>query len=318
MPSPGATTLDQPTHDPVRDPVRDPGAERTAAIAIVVAVLVGAAVAVAGSQGGATTRGVPVFALGIGLAFAIQWVAFVPAFARRTEAFYDLTGSLTFIGVTAVALVLGPTPDLRAILLAALVVTWALRLGSYLVRRIRRAGRDDRFDAIKPSLPRFLAAWTLQGLWVAMTLGAALAAITSSARVPLGPLAAVGLVVWAAGFAIEVVADRQKSRFRADPANRGRFIRDGLWAWSRHPNYFGEIVLWTGIALVAVEALAGWQLVTLVSPVFVALLLTRVSGVPMLERKADATWGGQADYEAYRASTPVLIPRPPRVRPPGA
>lgn len=271
-----------------------------------------AALTATGTQGGATVRGIPVFALVVALAFVAQWVAFVPAFLRQTEAFYDLAGSLTYIAVTVIAIALAPDPDLRSFLLAALVVVWAARLGSYLVRRIRRAGRDDRFDAIKPSFARFLAAWTLQGLWIALTAGAALAAITGTTRVPLGPVAVAGLATWAAGFAIEVVADRQKASFRADPANRGRFIRDGLWAWSRHPNYFGEIVLWTGVALVAVEALVGWQLVTLVSPLFVALLLTRVSGVPMMERKADATWGGQPDYEAYKAATPVLIPRPPR------
>jgi steroid 5-alpha reductase family enzyme len=125
----------------------------------------------------------------------------------------------------------------------------------------------------------------------------------------------LGVLVWIAGFGIEAVADRQKSRFRADPANKGRFIRSGLWAWSRHPNYFGEIVLWVGVAIIAVPVLQGWQWVTLISPVFVTLLLTRVSGVPLLEKKADATWGGQPDYEAYKASTPVLVPRPPQEPP---
>ena len=287
-------------------------AERTAAIAIAVAVLVGAGVAVAGSQGGAEAGGVPVFALCVGIAFAIQWVAFVPAYLRQSERFYDLTGSLTYISVTILAVALVPQLDARSVLLLVLVVAWAARLGTYLVRRIRTAGKDDRFDALKPSFVRFLSAWTLQGLWVSLTLAAALAAITTITREPLGVPGVVGLAVWAAGFAIEAVADLQKSRFRADPANKGRFIRGGLWAWSRHPNYFGEIVLWAGVALIAVPVLAGWQWVTLISPLFVALLLTRVSGVPLLEKKADATWGGQADYEAYKARTPVLVPRPPR------
>ena len=112
------------------------------------------------------------------------------------------------------------------------------------------------------------------------------------------------------GFAFEAVADSQKSRFRADPANKGRFIHTGLWAWSRHPNYFGEIVLWIGVAIIALPVLRGWQWVTLISPVFVTLLLTRVSGVPMLEKRADEKWGGQEDYEAYKERTPVLVPRP--------
>ena len=234
-----------------------------------------------------------------------------PAYLLQTERFYDLTGSLAYISVTALAVALGPALDARSILLLVLVVAWAARLGTYLVRRIHKAGKDDRFDALKPSFVRFLAAWTLQGLWVSLTLAAALAAITTTVREPLGIVAWAGVAVWVAGFAIEAVADLQKSRFRADPANRGRFIRHGLWAWSRHPNYFGEIVLWVGVAFIAVPVLGGWQWVTLVSPAFVALLLTRVSGVPLLEQKADATWGGEAGYEAYKARTPVLVPRPP-------
>jgi steroid 5-alpha reductase family enzyme len=290
-------------------------AARAAAIAIAIAVAAGAGIAVAGSQGGGQVGGIPVFALCVAVAFAIQWLAFVPAYLRQTERFYDLAGSLTYISVTTIAVILGPELDVRSVLLLVLVVAWAARLGTYLVRRIRRAGRDDRFDALKPSFVRFLSAWTLQGLWVSLTLAAALAAITTTTREPLGVVSLIGLAVWAAGFAVEAVSDLQKSRFRADPANRGRFIRGGLWAWSRHPNYFGEIVLWAGIALIAVPVLAGWQWVTLVSPLFVTLLLTRVSGVPLLERKADATWGGQADYEAYKARTPVLVPRPPRTDP---
>jgi steroid 5-alpha reductase family enzyme len=284
--------------------------DRNALVAFPIVVLIGAGIAVAGSHGGAEVGGVPVFALCVALAFLIQWLAFIPAFVLRTERFYDLTGSATYITVTIVAVVLGPTPDIRSYVQLALVLIWAARLGSYLFLRIRRAGKDDRFDAIKPSFIRFLNAWTLQALWVSLTLAAALAAITTSVRKDFGVLAIVGLLVWAAGFGLEAVADAQKSRFRADPANTGTFIRTGLWAWSRHPNYFGEIVLWIGVALIAVPVLHGWQWVTLISPVFVFLLLTRVSGVPLLERKADKRWGGQDDYEAYKQRTPVLIPLP--------
>jgi steroid 5-alpha reductase family enzyme len=284
--------------------------DRNALVAFPIVVLIGAGIAVAGSHGGAEVGGVPVFALCVTLAFLIQWLVFIPAFVLRTEGFYDLTGSATYITVTIVAVVLGPTPDIRSYVLLALVLIWAARLGSYLFLRIRRVGKDDRFDAIKPSFIRFLNAWTLQALWVSLTLAAALAAITTSVRKDFGVLAIVGLLVWAAGFGLEAVADAQKSRFRADPANTGTFIRTGLWAWSRHPNYFGEIVLWIGVALIAVPVLHGWQWVTLISPVFVFLLLTRVSGVPLLERKADKRWGGQDDYEAYKQRTPVLIPLP--------
>ncbi len=277
-----------------------------------IVVLVGAGVAAAGSQGGGEVGGVPVFALAVALAFVIQWLAFIPAFLLQDEGFYDLTGSLTYISVTILAVALSPEVDGRSVLLLVLVVIWAGRLGTYLFRRIRKAGKDERFDRIKPSFVRFLNAWTLQGLWVSLTLAAALAAITTTAREAIGVVTVIGALVWVAGFGVEATADRQKSRFRADPANKGRFISSGLWAWSRHPNYFGEIVLWVGVAIVAVPVLEGWQWVTLISPVFVTLLLTRVSGVPLLEKRADEKWGGQQDYEAYKARTPVLVPRPPR------
>jgi len=285
-------------------------ADRNALITSLAAVLIGLAVAFAGSQGGASAFGLPVFASMAGLAFLIQWLAFIPAYLMQTERFFDLTGSLTYISVTIIALVLIPKVDGRSILLASLVVIWAARLGFFLFRRIQREGKDARFDELKPSLLRFLNTWTLQGLWVTFTLSAALAAITSNKREALGWFALIGLLIWAFGFVIESVADAQKNRFRADPENKGRFINTGLWARSRHPNYFGEILLWIGVAVITLPNLQGWQWVTLISPVFVALLITLISGVPMLEKRADEKWGGQEAYEAYKERTPVLIPRP--------
>lgn len=288
--------------------------DRNVWIALPAVILLGAAIAWAGSQGGASVVGIPIFALSVALAFAIQWLAFIPAYMLQSESFFDLTGSLTYISVTVIAVLLSPVVDGRSILLLALVVIWAIRLGSFLFRRIRKAGKDSRFDQIKPSFIRFLNAWTVQGLWVTFTLAAALAAITTTTRKELDVFAAIGSLIWALGFATEVTADIQKSRFRADPKNKGKFIRTGLWAWSRHPNYFGEIMLWIGVAIIAVPVLRGWQWLTLISPVFVALLITRISGVPPLEKQADERWGGQEDYEAYKARTPVLIPRPPLLR----
>jgi steroid 5-alpha reductase family enzyme len=284
--------------------------DRNALLAFPIVILIGLGIALAGSQGGASVFGIPIFALSVGLAFAIQWLAFIPAYLLQNESFFDLTGSITYVAVTAIAVLLSPVVDGRSILLLALVVIWAARLGTFLFRRIRKAGKDARFDEIKPSFIRFLTTWTLQGLWVTFTLAAALAAITTTTRKELGLVAVIGFLVWVFGFAIEVTADTQKSRFRADPKNKGKFIDTGLWAWSRHPNYFGEIVLWVGVAIIALPVLRGWQWITLISPVFVAVLITRISGVPMLEKRADEKWGGQEDYEAYKDHTPVLIPRP--------
>ena len=283
---------------------------RSALITVVVVILIGLGLALAGSQGSASAFGFPLFAFSVGLAFLIQWLAFIPAYMLQSERFFDLTGSITYISVTIIAVLAGPTVDGRSILLFTLVVIWAARLGTFLFRRIHKAGKDARFDEIKPSFARFLLTWTLQGLWVTLTLSAALAAITTTTRRELGLFALIGSLVWGSGFAIEVIADLQKSRFRAHPENKGKFIHTGLWAWSRHPNYFGEIVLWVGVAIIALPILRGWQWVTLISPIFVTVLLTRISGVPLLEKRADEKWGGQEDYEAYKARTPVLIPRP--------
>lgn len=289
-----------------------PESETKRLLVLPLALAIVGGLAWAGSQGGAAVGPVPVFAAVCAIALLIQWVAFVPAFAGRTERYFDLTGSLTYLTVTAAAMALSSPTDERSALLAALIGVWAARLGTFLFRRVRAEGRDGRFDEVKTSFVRFLVAWTLQGVWICFTAGAALAAITSVRSTPLDAVAWGGLGVWLTGFGIEVVADRQKARFRSEPANRGRFISTGLWAWSRHPNYFGEIVLWLGVAVIAAPALQGWQYVTLISPVFVAVLLTRGSGVPLLEERADARWGGDPDYEAYKAATPVLVPRPPR------
>lgn len=280
-----------------------------ALVTLPVVVGLGIAVALAGGAGGAVVWDVPVYWIAVALAFVMQWLAFVPAYIFQTERFFDLMGSVTYIAVMVLAVVLADGVDARSVMLLVLVVVWALRLGTFLFRRIHKAGKDDRFDDIKPSFARFLNAWTLQGLWVTFTLAAALAAVTTTVRKELDGFALVGFVIWAFGFVMEAVADRQKSQFRADPNHEGKFIRSGLWAKSRHPNYFGEIVLWIGVALIALPVLQGWQWATLISPVFVAVLITKISGIPLLEKKANAKWGGQTDYEAYKEKTPVLIPR---------
>jgi steroid 5-alpha reductase family enzyme len=264
----------------------------------------------AGSDGGDRVGSVPVFALCAALAFAINWLAFIPAALARTERYYDLVGGITYISITTVAVLLSGTLDLRAGLAAAMVIAWALRLATFLFLRISVSGHDSRFDEIKNQPLRFFMAWTLQGLWVVLTAATALAIITGGVRAPLGPVGIVGIAVWTTGMLIEIVADRQKSKFRVDPDNKGRFINVGLWAWSRHPNYFGEIVLWTGMAIMALPLLSGLQWTTLISPVFVAFLLIKVSGIPLLEAKSDTRWGGDDDYEEYKRKTPVLIPWP--------
>ena len=284
-------------------------AEKVASVTIPVALLIGALIATAGSQYGATYSGLPVFGLIVSIAFLIQVISFVPAYISQTEKYYDITGTMTYVLSTLIAVSLSGNLDTRSLILATLIIIWSSRLGIFLYKRIQDEGKDVRFDNIKPSFIRYLNAWIVQGLWVTFTAGAALTAISSNNRVSFGSIGIIGLFVWVSGFTIEVRSDRQKSKFNSDPNNKDRFINTGLWSKSRHPNYFGEILLWCGVALIALPVLEGTQLFTLVSPVFVYILLTRGSGVPLLEKKADETWGGNPEYEEYKNSTPVLFPK---------
>ncbi|MGZ8754568.1 MAG: DUF1295 domain-containing protein, partial [Acidimicrobiia bacterium] len=270
---------------------------RTSLVGIAASLLIGALVMLAGSDGSTTVGSIAVFAVCGLLAYVINWVVFVPSNRARTEHYFDLTGSVTYVTVTAVALLLSKDLDARAVIVGVMVGVWAFRLGSFLFRRVRRDGRDGRFDRIKTDPLRFFMTWTLQGLWVLLTLACALAIITGNERRSIGWVAIVGMGIWVAGFAIEAVADQQKSAFKKNPANEGRFITSGLWAWSRHPNYFGEITLWTGIAIMALPVLSGWRWATLISPVFVVVLLTRVSGIPMLEARAEKRWGDDEEFQ---------------------
>ncbi|NDH39162.1 MAG: DUF1295 domain-containing protein [Gammaproteobacteria bacterium] len=278
---------------------------------VFILLAVGLPLAVTGlaNPSGATINGwsaAPTLALG---AFVIQWLAFIPARLLQTERFYDLTGSTTYIAVTLGAVVAASELTGAQKLIAIMIFIWAGRLGSFLFRRIHAAGGDQRFDQIKVSSSRFFIAWTLQGTWVVMTSCAAVAAILSAEQPPLGFVYIVGALMWVTGFVIEVIADRQKSRFREDPANVGQFICTGLWARSRHPNYFGEILLWSGITMMAVPYLSGNQWVVVVSPLFVYALLTRISGIPTLAKRGQQLWGEDPAYQAYLSNTPRLFPR---------
>ena len=283
-----------------------------ATVGIAASLLVAVFIAWAGGSYSASFGDWTVFALCGVFAFLVQWIVFAHAWTAQTERFFDLTGSITYVVMVVAAVVLSESYDIRSLLIAGLILVWAGRLGPFLFKRIARAGEDRRFRSIKTSFPTFLMTWTLQGTWVFITACCALAAICSTRVVGPDLTLWIGLALWIVGFAIEVIADNQKTAFRSDPNNAHKFISTGLWAWSRHPNYFGEIVLWFGIAVMAFPVLQGWQYATLISPVFVIILLTFISGVRMLENRAEKVWGNDEAYQAYKAKTPVLIMWPPR------
>ena len=247
------------------------------------------------------------------MCIGMQWLAWIPASIGKTERFYDLAGGLTYLTVVGFSLWAGAQsepPSLRELIISVLVVIWSLRLSFFLYFRIHRTGKDGRFDQLKTSPIRFLVPWTLQGLWVFLTMIVVIV-INSQAdsAPPLGIWDAVGLFVWVLGFGIETIADQQKTAFNTEPTNQGKWIESGLWSYSRHPNYLGEILLWTGIAFFGISCFTGLERVAWISPIFIYILLTKVSGTPILDKRALEKWGDDPLYQKYRENTPALIPR---------
>ena len=245
------------------------------------------------------------------IAFLIQWILFVPAFYFQTEKFYDITGSVTYISIVtyiSVQSYYAINVNIGSILLASCIILWAIRLGSFLFIRIHKSGEDKRFKFIKPSPTRFFMTWTLQGMWVSLCSMCALTAIASKNGVVQNGFFYIGMVVFIFGFVVEIIADQQKSTFRKNPKNKDQFISHGLWSYSRHPNYFGEIILWLGISIMSFSSLSSWQYITLISPLFTYMLLVYISGVRILEIAGMEKWGHLENYQKYIRRTPSLFP----------
>ena len=280
--------------------------------AIALCILTASIVAVAASVDGVIFSGLPVILLCAIVSFATHWIIAVPSLITSSEKYFDFTGMVAtlLIVLTSMFALLstGAELSIRSVFVAAFVSVWTLRLGIFLYKRIVKAGEDRRFREIKKSLPKFLMTWTLSALWVFLTTVNAITLIALNPLEPVGIFFVVGTLFWLLGFGFEVIADRQKKHFSEQPENKGRFITQGLWSVSRHPNYFGEIILWSGIGIISLPFLSGWQFMTLVSPVFVFLLLTRISGLPFLEDKAEKKWGEDKDYIEYKKRTPILVP----------
>jgi steroid 5-alpha reductase family enzyme len=244
--------------------------------------------------------------------FVIQWIAYIPAFIFKTEKFYDLTGSLTYISAILLALYSTNTSqsfDLGGLIIGLAIIVWAIRLGSFLFMRIHKDKKDGRFDSIKTSFSQFFMTWTLQGMWVFICSSAALVAIANPTGVVINSVFMLGLALFILGFVVEVIADNQKTEFRSIPENKDLFINEGLWARSRHPNYFGEITLWTGITVMGISTFEGMNYLAIFSPIFSYLLLVYVSGVRMLEYRGHKKWGHLEEYQNYKKNTPKLIPK---------
>ena len=278
-------------------------------IAITVFLICIGLINVAGQNIEIEIRGMNAFTFILIIAVLLQVIFFIPSFLLKTEKYYDLVGSLAYITTMSLAYFSVENKTMIDSIIYFYVMVWALRLGIYLFRRVRNDGKDVRFEKAKRHFFWFLQYWMGQALWVSLTACAAIIAILSPEEDTLPALAMVGMALWLSGFAIESISDYQKRVFRKENNPSEAFIHTGLWARSRHPNYFGEITLWTGIAVIAFNTLTGIEYITLISPVFVYILLTRMSGVNLLERIADERYGHLEEYQRYKRNTPVLVPK---------
>ena len=285
---------------------------RLTGIVFTAVILIVGLVLLAVDENSTSFRGLPAVAWCAIIVFGIQWLSWIPASVGQTERFYDLTGGMTYLVVVAFSLWVGSEPEgigSRELLISALVAMWSIRLSGFLFLRIHHKGKDGRFDDLKTSPVRFLVPWTLQGLWIFLTANVVIVINSQTGpSPPLGIWDVIGLLIWILGFGIEVLADMQKTRFNSNPKNEGRWIDQGLWSLCRHPNYLGETLLWTGIAVFGVSCLEGFEWVSWISPVFVYLLLTKVSGIPILDRRALSKWGDDPEYQEYRERVPAMIP----------
>ena len=245
------------------------------------------------------------------VALAVNAAFFAIAATRRTDVVTDLSYSLSFAVLAIVLPFLGAHEPIQLVA-SLLVLAWAARLGVYLFRRILRIKVDHRFDGMRDSPLRFARFWLLQAISVAVILLPASYLLGRDTAPGVGLWALAGATAWAVGLVIESVADAQKSAFKARDENRGRFISSGLWRYSRHPNYFGEMLVWWGLFVYAVPFLDGAAFAVVIGPLFITLLLLFVSGIPLLERSADEKYGDDPAYREYKRATSILVPLPPR------
>eukprot|EP01119_Soliformovum_irregulare_P019694 TRINITY_DN6296_c0_g1_i3.p1 TRINITY_DN6296_c0_g1~~TRINITY_DN6296_c0_g1_i3.p1 ORF type:complete len:295 (+),score=45.10 TRINITY_DN6296_c0_g1_i3:72-956(+) len=237
-----------------------------------------------------------------------QLLFYLPAAICKFDKVTDLAYGSNFVLVAILTLIFGETFFVRKIIATVAVSVWGLRLIGYLFYRITKIGRDERFDGTRDKPIRFFIWFMLQfiGVWL---ISLPLILLNSSQINPHFQWNDYfGWTLWLIGFLFEVVGDQQKSSYRSDPTNKDHWCDVGLWRYSRHPNYFGEICCWWGIFATSASVLHTWQFFSVIGPAFITLLIMFGSGIPTTEKSTDRKYGKIPEYREWKRRTPVLIP----------
>ena len=255
-----------------------------------------------------SVNGIPLVYIFVFTILFLNSLFFIHSYFFKTDIFFDLTGSISFISIGILSLILIPDVDGNQILIFFLLIFWALRLGPYLFIRRLGSGVDERLgEYFKTPLSLYFL-WIMNSLWVFMTSISMIIIFSSKENYNFGLVQWLGLLIWILGFIIEVVSDSQKSKF--NKKNKGKFINIGLWKYIRHPNYLGEIIIWLGIFVISISYINSiFASLSVLSPIFVFVLLRFLTGVPQLEVRGDEKWGKQKEYINYKKETGIIFPK---------
>ena len=280
---------------------------------IIVTILIPSTLSLFISDNSISINGYPVLLYCVLISFTIHLIIFIPSAIMKNEKFYDFTGMIAYLSIIIFALQQKYTQihsiDIYSLVLSLLISIWTLRLGIFLFYRVLKVGEDIRFKDVKNNALKFFVWFSISSLWVSLTTMAAMNVVTSKNYHQDLTLLYIGTMIWVFGFLFEIISDYQKIKFKNNSLNKNKFIDSGLWSISRHPNYFGEIILWIGIYIITLPSTSGLEYLGIISPLFVIVLLNKVSGINLLEASADKKWGSSKEYQKYKKITPKLIPK---------
>ena len=280
---------------------------------IILTILIPSSLSLLFSDNSISINGYPVLLYCVLISFTIHLIIFIPSAIMKNEKFYDFTGMIAYLSIIIFAIqqkyIQIHSIDIYSLVLSLLISIWTLRLGIFLFYRVLKVGEDIRFKDVKNNALQFFVWFSISSLWVSLTTMAAMNVITSKNYNQDLTLLYIGTIIWIIGFLFEIISDYQKIKFKNNALNKNKFIDSGLWSISRHPNYFGEIILWIGIYIITLPSTSGLEYLGIISPLFVIILLNKVSGINLLEASADKKWCSSNEYQKYKKITPRLIPK---------